>query len=134
MKFEFSHKIENHMFRILQRNNRFELLVDSCSFETWIVNKNYKKEVQSKPINFNVEVEKQESDPFAEFGKVTKKASIKTGGEHNAFGDFNFDFPASSNQSKPSDNAFGDFGLSTNSQPQGRPSLQKTNSNSMTNE
>jgi hypothetical protein len=99
VKFEFIHKIENHMFRIFQDKNRFGLLVDSCPFETWMANKNYKKEVHSKPINFNVEVEKQANDPFAEFGKITKKTSVKAN-DYNSFGDFNFDFAASSSQQK----------------------------------
>jgi hypothetical protein len=36
INFEYTHKIASHMFRIIQKQNKFYMVVDSCLFEDWI--------------------------------------------------------------------------------------------------
>lgn len=95
VNFEFAHKIDNHMFRLSQDKNKFNMVVDGCTFEDWLRNRGFRRqEERKKPINWNVE-DKGQNDPFAEFGAVTKKSSNKNH-DHNAFGEFE-DFGFSSN-------------------------------------
>jgi len=90
------------MIRLSQDKNKFEMVVDGCTFDDWLRNRGLRRqEERKKPVNFSLE-EKSQNDPFAEFGMVTKKASSKNN-DHNAFGNFeDFGFTGGSQTKLPS--------------------------------
>lgn len=74
------------MFRITQDKNKFDMVVDGCTFDDWLRNRGFNRAEKKKPVNFEPE-EKPASDPFAEFGVLSKKSSSKQN-DYNAFGNF----------------------------------------------